>query len=211
MSAINRRTQSFFKRCITGLCAICLIFSTTACQSSDEEPLIHANHDKGMKFGTHIKDIESRQQIRDIHDYVERWGAEQTPEWLAICNTINRKALRKLGFDPQNNLRNRDSGDLKDSCAWEKENYNRRVLISLMRDSIDQLNARENFYYFNTVNDAGRKIYVGKLDNHLSGTKGCGANFRTNNKNYSIIYLTSIKNDDIDKLCQEVVELARAN
>jgi len=46
----------------------------------------------------------------------------QTPDWLEICNQVNVPALRKIGFDPQKDLKNRHGGLRKFMCSWGRDN-----------------------------------------------------------------------------------------
>lgn len=69
LSANGRR--STFQRIIAGVCAVGLLFGATACQNDDEEPLIHANHDKGAKLGGTLNDLKSYDEIRAAQERLE--------------------------------------------------------------------------------------------------------------------------------------------
>lgn len=148
------------RRVAAAVCTAALLFGATGCVG--DEPPIHANTDKGVKLGMTLKDMKSYEQYQKLEKQFKKYGVEQSPEWLAICNTINRKALRKLGFDPQNDLQKR-SGDyaLRDACIWELENKNWNVGIWKAPASLEELNNRDLFVHERTVTYNGQVVHVG--------------------------------------------------
>ena len=206
LSANGRR--STFQRIIAGVCAVGLLFGATACQSDDEEPLIHANHDKGAKLGGTLNDLKSYDEIRAAQERLEKWGVEQTPEWLAICNAINRKALRQLGFDPQRDLKNRD-GKIPNACAWRSEEPPSYVALSISDKSIAELDKRENFVFTKVVEVDGRKIHLGHVQHDFDNSTNCAANFEKDGKVYALEYLRFDDNKDQETLCDTAIELTK--
>lgn len=208
LSANGRR--STFQRVIAGVCAVGLLFGATACQSDDEEPLIHANHDQGATFGRKLEDLNSFDEFTSIRKRTQKWGAEQTTDWLDICSTINRKALRKLGFDPQNDLEDRN-GEFKDVCAWSNKYGEYRVTIGTIDAEMDEINQRPNFSYIRTVEVDGRKVYLGSMSHKVTSSISCNGDFARDGKNYVIAYISRVPDQNIDELCDGVIQLARNN
>ncbi|HHY07441.1 MAG TPA: DUF3558 family protein [Corynebacteriales bacterium] len=210
MSALATARLSTVRRIIAGVCAVGLAFGATACQQDAEEPLIHAQHDKGAAFGRELEDMNSVEEFRKIGEQTRKWGAEQTPEWLEICNTINRKALRNLGFDPQNDLENRD-GEFKNVCAWSNASGEYRVTIGSMDAEMDEINRRSNFSYMRTVEVDGREVSLGSMHHKVTGAISCSGSFSKNDTNFVIAYISRVPDQNIDELCDGVVQLAKDN
>lgn len=200
---------SFLKRIGASLCAMALLVSLTACENSDEEPLITPDRDATSKLGTTGDDLSSVKEYEDIQKKYLQSGMEQIPEWLKICNSINRKALRKLGFDPQNDLMRR-AATVDSACIWKQKDPSRHVSIAKFKDSIDQLNKRPEFTPIRTVEQGGTTIYLGEVD-HFLGTTSCSANFERDGESYVIEYFFFSKQDDQKPICDAVVELAQPN
>lgn len=206
LSASGR--HSIMQRLIAGVCAVGLLFGVTACRSGGEEPLIHANHDEGVK----LEDVDnyrmSRDEIRAMQERLEKWGVEQTPEWLEICNAINRKALRKLRFNPQRDLWNRDS-KLPNACIWKSGIPPSYVALGLSDESIAELDKSEDFVLKKVVNVDGMEIHLGHRASDLPDPAGCVANFEKNGKIYLLEYIRLDFREGQEPPCNIAIELAR--
>lgn len=206
MVTIGRR--SVVPRLVAGVCAVGLLFGATGCQNSDDEPLIHANHDQGAVLGGRLDHLKSTQEYRDMSARLEKWGAEQSPDWLSICNTINRKALRDIGFDPQNDLQNRDGGRLQFVCVWKQSTPHRIVSIGRVGESLDYLRNRKSFNYRESFKQGDSRVDIGTMNHDLIGAKSCTANMTRKGKNYTIAYMVYDLDVQDDELCRVVTDLA---
>ena len=210
MAMVITTRHSIMRRVVAGLCTFGLLLGATACQSDDEEPLIHANHNQGSTFGRKLEDLNSFEEYQNIDKRTRKWGAEQTAEWLEICNTINRKALRKLGFDPQNDLEDRN-GEFRNVCVWKDASGQYRVTIGTLDAEMDEINQRPNFSYIRTVEVDGRKVYLGSMSHKVTSSISCNGDFTKNGENFVIAYISRVPDQNIDELCDGVVQLAKDN
>ena len=94
--------------------------STSASASEERDPnRIYANHDKGVD--PKIKHFDSPEAYDEYTAVLGKWGVRQTPDWLEICNQVNVPAMRTIGFDPQKDLQNRETGQSKSMCYWLRD------------------------------------------------------------------------------------------
>ena len=94
--------------------------SASASAGQRDPDRIYANHDKGVD--PKIKHFDSPEAFDEYYAVLGKWGVRQTPDWLEICNQVNVPALRKIGFDPQKDLKNRHGGLRKFMCSWGRDN-----------------------------------------------------------------------------------------
>ena len=126
-----------WSRVLAAVCGMAVLLGATACNNdgsgmsagigqqsgptldTDGEPFIHANHNRGTDPGTTFGDVDDK-GLQDYTDEFIEWGLKQTPDWLEIRNTINKRELRKLGIDPQKDLLQREGGEGKRwACGWK--------------------------------------------------------------------------------------------
>lgn len=197
---------------IAGMCAVGLLFGATACQSDDGEPLIHANHDKGAKFGGRMGDLESTKRLGDMMDVYLEWGAEQSADWLQICNSVNRKALRGLGFDPQNDLQNRIAKpDQVNQCVWISDQADQTVSFAKGYDSVKEADSRDNFELEKIVRVNDRDIHVGHIEFRQKQKSTCTTNFESDGVTYTVTYFNDAPEVNKRDACEVAIELSSGN
>lgn len=212
MSTLVTARRSTVRRIIAGVCAVGLAFGATACQQDAEEPLIHAQHDKGAKLGGRIGDLESGKQIDDMVDVYLKWGAEQSPDWLKICNSINRKSLRKLGFDPQADLQNRNAKpDQVNQCVWISDETEQTVSIAKGYDSVKEADSRGNFELEKVVRVNDREIHVGHIKFRRKQKSTCTTNFESVGAVYTVTYFNDAPEVNKHDACEVAIDLSSGN
>lgn len=212
MAMVTVGRRSVVRRVVAGVCAVGLLFGATACQS--DEPLIHAQHDQGAKFGKKIKHVRSYDEIKEAEERLKKWGAEQSPDWLAVCNSINRRALRKLGFDPQNDLQYRSALPGREfQCVWVTDDPAQTVVISKGDSSmtIDKANSRDKFELEGKENIKGRDIYFGHIRFRQEQKSTCTTNFEANSAVYTVTYFNDVPEVNKHDACEVAIDLSSGN
>lgn len=130
---------------------------------------IHANHDHGADPNAGVHGFKSEQEYYDYRALIRQWGLKQIPDWLAVCNQVNVPALRRVGFDPQKDLDNRQGGDEKFNCYWVKPR-NELSLLFGKTDDVNRIRKESKFHYTNTVTRDGHTYYLGHIEFVGEGT-----------------------------------------
>ena len=194
-----------FSRVVAAVCGVAVLLGGTACDSgrssmnvgigqeagpkldTDGEPFIHANHDRGAEPGVTFGDFDDK-GLQDYSDEFMEWGLKQTPDWLEICNTINKAELRKLGIDPQKDLLQREGGEGKRwVCVW-KDFPEQLVAIARIDAPMEEASRPPRFklHYETTVN--GKPARVGQVQQDLPITQACAVDYYYQGTVYSVAY-----------------------
>ena len=138
--------------------------SASSSSSSQRDPdRIYANHTEGVDPDSKMEDLTPDGGFKEFMDIYRKWGVKQTPDWLAVCNQVNVPALRRVGFDPQKDLDNRQGGDEKFNCYWVKPR-NELSLLFGKTDDVNRIRKESKFHYTNTVTRDGHTYYLGHIE-----------------------------------------------
>ena len=219
------RSSRRFSRIVAALCGVVVLLGATACDNgglmmkagmgqesgptwdTDGEPFIHANHNRGAKPGKTYGDAKSLEEVHAYEKEFMEWGLKQTPDWLEICNTINKRELRKLGIDPQKDLLQREGGGKRWLCMWKHDN---EQIMGIMQvdGSMEVANSRPNFVLDRQVIVNGQKAYVGSLDSYYPLSQSCAVNYMYQGKVYTVSYQLGAKPENESAACDAALALA---
>ena len=216
-----------FSRVLAAVCGVAVLLGATACHDggstmkagsgqesgptldTDGEPFIHANHNRGAKPGVTIGELKTQAE-RDAYDdeFIE-WGLQQTPDWLEICNTINKHELRKLGIDPQKDLLQREGGEGKRwACGW-KHALDVIVLIARHDKPLEEVSVEPRFELDHKVTVNGRPANVGRIMEEYPISQACAVDYYYKNTVYTVSYRLVHEPDNPDAACDAAVALAQ--
>ena len=222
------RSSRRFSRIVAALCGVVVLLGATACDNgglmmkagmgqesgptldTDGEPFIHANHDRGVDPKLTLGDINGEEDLDAYDKEILEWGLQQTPDWLEICNTINKRELRKLGIDPQKDLQQREPGEGKRwVCVW-RDFPTQIVAIARIDAPMEEASRPPRFklHYETTVN--GKPARVGQVQHDLPITQACAVDYYYHGSVYSVAYqLARVPEDPHStKACDAALALA---
>ena len=215
-----------FSRVLATVCGVAVLLGATACHDggstmkagsgqesgptldTDGEPFIHANHNRGAKPGVTIGELKTQAE-RDAYDdeFIE-WGLQQTPDWLEICNTINKHELRKLGIDPQKDLLQREGGEGKRwACGW-KHALDVIVLIARHDKPLEEVSVEPRFELDHKVTVNGRPANVGRIMEEYPISQACAVDYYYKSTVYTVSYRLVHEPDNSDAACTAAIALA---
>ena len=170
---------------------------------------IYANHTEGVEPDQSWDSVKTGEDVdRNLAIY-RKWGLKQTSDWLAICNQVNVSALRKVGFDPQKDLLNRDGGVGKYSCYWSHNKGQIQFFFS-QEKSLDEANHRDGFELRGVVKRDGRSYYMGHIKFVGEGTSLQGFECSLNYEHDGVAYAAAITGKDPkshDEACNELMSI----
>ena len=221
------RSSRRWSRVLAALCGVVVLLGATACDNggsmmkawmgqesgptldTDGEPFIHANHDRGAKPGVTIGELKTQAE-RDAYDdeFIE-WGLQQTPDWLEICNTINKRELRKLGIDPQKDLQQREGGEGKRwACGW-KHNKEKLVVIARIDAPMEVASRPPRFTLDHTTTVNGEPARVGSVLDDEPLSQACTIDYKYEGQVYSITYKLLDETQNKHEACDGAEALAQ--
>ena len=220
------RSSLRWSRVRAAVCGVAVLLGATACHDggstmkagmgqesgptldTDGEPFIHANHNRGAEPGKTYGDAKSLEEVHAYEKEFIEWGLKQTPDWLEICNTINKRELRKFGIDPQKDLLDREGGEGKRwICMW-KHNSEKIMGITWVDGSMEVANSRPNFVLDHTTTVNGKKAYVGSLRKNYPLSQSCAVNYMYQGKVYTVSYQLGTKPESETAACDAALALA---
>ena len=170
---------------------------------------IYANHDKGIDPDIDPKEMNTQEKFDRLMAIYEKGGVKQTTDWLAICNQVNVPALRKMGFDPQRDLNNRDSSPGKYNCYWTRDK-GRLAFYFGRAKSLEAVKARKDFTLTRMVERNNQTYYLGNIRYFGKGTVlqafSCSVTFERS----GVTYLASFNGKDPkthEQACDELIEM----
>ena len=199
------RSSRRWSRVLAALCGVAVLLGATACHDggstmkagmgqesgpkldTDGEPFIHANHNRGADPNIRVGQVDQK-GLEDYTDELTDWGLQQTPDWLEICNTINKHELRKLGIDPQKDLQQRKGGDGKRwACGW-KHNKEKLVVIARIDAPMEVASRPPRFTLDHTTTVNGEPARVGSVLDDEPLSQACTIDYKYEGQVYSITY-----------------------
>lgn len=171
---------------------------------------VYPKHDKGIEPDTDPEDINTEEKFDRLMKIYDKWGAKQTPDWIAICNAANIPEMRKMGFDPQNDLQDRQTGQHKWNCYWATAHDNMQFYFGRM-ESLQAANTRKGFELQKTIKRYGNTYYIGHVYYLGEGTPvlafSCTVNFESNGVAYSAAFLGKDPKPQ-EQACDELINMA---
>lgn len=214
-----------FSRVVAVVCGVAVLLGGTACDSgrssmnvgigqeagpkldTDGEPFIHANHDRGAEPGVTFGDVDDK-GLQDYSDEFMEWGLKQTPDWLEICNTINKAELRKLGIDPQKDLLQREGGEGKRwACGWKRKGES-LVVLARHDKPLEEVSQPPRFELDRKVTVNGREANVGKILHRMSLSEACAVDYYYHGVAYTVSYQLPYEPEDPNEVCNAAIALA---
>ena len=215
-----------WSRVLAAVCGMAVLLGATACNNdgsgmsagigqqsgptldTDGEPFIHANHDRGVDPKLTLGDINGEEDLDAYDKEILEWGLQQTPDWLEICNTINKHELRKLGIDPQKDLLQRQPGEGKRSvCGW-KHALDVIVLIARHDKPLEEVSVEPRFELDHKVTVNGRSANVGRIMEEYPISQACAVDYYYKSTVYTVSYRLVHEPDNSDAACTAAIALA---
>ena len=215
-----------FSRVLAAVCGVAVLLGATACDNSgstmkagmgqesgptldtDGEPFIHANHDRGVDPKLTLGDINGEEDLDAYDKEILEWGLQQTPDWLEICNTINKHELRQLGIDPQKDLLQREGGEGKRwACGW-KHGLEQMVMLGRLDKTLEEASVPPQFYLNHKATVNGRRATVGMSIEKEPLSKTCMVNYYYRDTVYRLVYILPEPSADTDFACDSAIKLA---
>ena len=220
------RSSRRFSRIVAALCGVVVLLGATACDNggsmmkagmgqesgprldTDGEPFIHANHNRGAEPGKTYGDAKSLEEVHAYEKEFMEWGLKQTPDWLEICNTINKHELGKLGVDPQKDLLQREGGEGKRwVCGW-KHALDVIVLIARHDKPLEEVSVEPRFELDHKVTVNGRSANVGRIMEEYPISQACAVDYYYKSTVYTVSYRLVHEPDNSDAACTAAIALA---
>lgn len=146
--------------------------------------------------------------MEDYTDELTDWGLQQTPDWLEICNTINKHELRKLGIDPQKDLLNRPGGAGKRwACGW-KHDAKQLVLIAKHARSLDKVSQPPRFILDHVATVNGKRANVDQVEGDIPLAQACAVDYEYHGGVYTVLYHRARKHANPTMACDTALKLA---
>ena len=219
------RSSRRFSRIVAALCGVVVLLGATACDNggsmmkagigqesgpkldTDGEPFIHANHNRGADPNIRVGQVDQK-GLEDYTDELTDWGLQQTPDWLEICNTINKHELRKLGIDPQKDLLNRPGGAGKRwTCGW-KHDSNQLVILAKHDLPLEKVSQPPRFILDRVATVNGKRANVGQVDDFYPISQACAVDYQYQGGVYTVLYQRGEDSADHDQACENAIALA---
>lgn len=170
---------------------------------------IYANHTEGVDPHEEVRDLQSMEDYREGLATFEKWGVQQTPDWLEICNQVNVPGLRKAGFDPQKNLDNRRGSRHLYNCSWSVDKGRLHLMFG-PTDPVEKIISDPDFRYSHTVERKGETYYMGRLSLAGEGTVAkrftCSLIFERKGQTYTAVF-TGKEQKTHEQACEELINM----